>query len=159
MSILFLNLAPTTPLPTQKLNVYSILKNCPEAVHCMTTCNHGYSLETRSGDHCPTCSCNRGTCTVSTVFAACYFSTKRVDTNSLNKLFPTWASKPTVIIFPINKIYLYITVDVALLQCPAAMTCQRGCKVGYRCGTDGCPGCQCVHPTGTWYLYLFCYYR
>lgn len=86
---------PTTPAP--KPNVYSVLQNCPQAVHCMTSCSHGYSMATSPGEACPRCTCNQ--------------------------------------------------VSVSNVQCVTPLSCPRGCSVGYKCGTDGCPVCDCINPT------------
>ncbi|XP_021358687.1 spore coat protein SP96-like [Mizuhopecten yessoensis] len=88
--------APTTPAPTTRPGVYSVLQNCPAAVHCMTSCSHGYSMVTRPGEACPICTCN--------------------------------------------------TVTVSNVECATPLSCPRGCKVGYKCGTDGCPVCECIRP-------------
>lgn len=45
--------APTKP------GIYSVLKHCPDTVHCMTTCRNGYILDGGSTG-CPGCSCNQG---------------------------------------------------------------------------------------------------
>ena len=49
--------APTV-VPT-KPGIYSVLKHCPDTVHCMTTCRNGYILDGGSTG-CPRCSCNQG---------------------------------------------------------------------------------------------------
>ncbi|XP_061185101.1 uncharacterized protein LOC133193148 [Saccostrea echinata] len=82
---------------TSKPNVYSILKNCPEAVHCMLNCRTGYALQSIPGQECPHCACH--------------------------------------------------TVAVQTLVCTTALSCPRGCLLGYRNGGSGCPTCSCVIPS------------
>lgn len=37
--------------------------------------------------------------------------------------------------------------QIVTLTCPS-LVCSYGCSVGYKCGTDGCPTCDCAIPSG-----------
>lgn len=50
----------SSAIVTSKPNVYTILKNCPEAIHCMVNCKTGYALRTGPGSECPQCLCQTG---------------------------------------------------------------------------------------------------
>ena len=32
------------------------------------------------------------------------------------------------------------------VKCSSKLSCSSGCNVGYKCGTDGCPTCDCIKP-------------
>ena len=56
---LFAFVAPTTPAPvTKKTNVYDLLHDCPDVIHCMINCKTSYDLQTIPGHKCPLCKCN-----------------------------------------------------------------------------------------------------
>jgi len=54
--VLFYTAPTVAPI---KPGIYSVLKHCPDTVHCMTTCKNGYTLDGESTG-CPRCSCNQG---------------------------------------------------------------------------------------------------
>ena len=58
------------------------------------------------------------------------------------------------VVQPPKKQYVYTTQVqtykpvVNTFTCTSSFNCQNGCNVGYKCGTDGCPICECIHPQG-----------
>ncbi|KAK3094764.1 hypothetical protein FSP39_005918 [Pinctada imbricata] len=48
---------------------------------------------------------------------------------------------------PPKQQVVYTVATVYQVKCPE-MSCAYGCKVGYKCGTDGCPTCECALPNG-----------
>ena len=64
---LFTAFTPPPPTPAPKSDFLSVLRTCPDAVHCMKTCPNGYTLTRDATQTCPVCSCNRGNPTQHTV--------------------------------------------------------------------------------------------
>ncbi|XP_053372946.1 uncharacterized protein LOC123560645 [Mercenaria mercenaria] len=111
-------------------------KQCAATLLCTSTCDK-YVLGSTSSSGCRTCSCP---------------SSHHVSTMEKPYVPPI-----EIAVEPPPEKYQY-PVEYAIeppeytkqiqtysLTC-AAHSCNSGCTFGYKCGRDGCPSCECIHP-------------
>ena len=55
---------------------------------------------------------------------------------------------PVVGVLTVKEIHTTTSVT-----CPAALTCPKSCSLGYKCGADGCPICECLIEVHTGKVY------
>ncbi|XP_063437143.1 uncharacterized protein LOC134718497 [Mytilus trossulus] len=95
-------------------------KECTALKLCIQSCDTGYQLGAVQTDGCRECFCP--------------------------------PKKQYVYVQPQVQQYVYTTQVqtyrpiVNTFTCTSSFNCQYGCNVGYKCGTDGCPICECIHP-------------
>lgn len=53
--------------------------------------------------------------------------------------------RPMPSVFVISATRVQLVYEV---KCSQALSCSRGCSVGYKCSKDGCPTCDCIEPQG-----------
>ncbi|XP_052254828.1 spore coat protein SP87-like isoform X2 [Dreissena polymorpha] len=92
-------------------------KECTHTAHCMRTCESGYTMQTTDGHGCPECAC--------------------IQVERPYEYPIEIAVEP-----PPERQYIQ-TYEVTC----RAHSCSAGCTVGYKCGSDGCPSCECIHPS------------
>ena len=44
--------------------------------------------------------------------------------------------------------FIFFKVGFVTLNCKSALSCAKGCQLGYKCGAEGCPTCACVEAKG-----------
>lgn len=54
-----------------------------------------------------------------------------------------------VIFYEINDVFTVVGLTVVEVikqpvRCTTAFSCPSSCELGYKCGSDGCPTCQCL---------------
>ncbi|XP_052096528.1 keratin, type I cytoskeletal 9-like [Mytilus californianus] len=102
-------------------------KECTALKLCMQSCDTGYQLGAVQTDGCHKCFCPP-------------------------KKTYVYVQPQVQVVQPPKKQYVYTTQvqtykPVAnTFTCTSSFSCQYGCNVGYKCGTDGCPICECIHP-------------
>lgn len=94
-------------------------KECTHTAHCMSNCETGYSMSTTDTHGCPMCSC--------------------VQVERPYQYPIEIAVEP-----PPERTPQY-TYTLSM-SCPSTFSCSTACSVGYKCGADKCPTCECIHP-------------
>ncbi|XP_052096537.1 cysteine-rich motor neuron 1 protein-like isoform X2 [Mytilus californianus] len=136
---------PPTPAPTMTA-MKNILSCTERTVHCMKSCKHGYHMLSSVNGECPRCSCLPPPTSAPTpkpgiysVLRQCPETVHCMTTCSTGYSLEGGSSgcpKCTC-----NQ------AQVVAFMCNSALSCPRGCQLGYKCGDNGCPTCSCVEAT------------
>nr|XP_022303453.1 uncharacterized protein LOC111111017 isoform X2 [Crassostrea virginica] len=125
-------------------NVYNVLKNCPEAIHCMINCKTGYALQTVPESSCPQCTCQAAS--VQTLRCSAALSCRQgcvLGYKNGNNGCPSCSCVVPSEVGLTTHTAIYVTSSI---RCNAHFSCSQPCPFGYRSGDNSCPTCQCLVP-------------
>ncbi|KAL3884775.1 hypothetical protein ACJMK2_024879, partial [Sinanodonta woodiana] len=137
---------PTTPSPTREPDFLTLMRNCPETVHCMKNCKNGYTLEAYQTGSCPACRCH----TATTFVLLCEEQLYCPQGCSVGYKCDETSGCPTCTCIKPSETKLEVHVETTIIQsvvqCGAKFSCAERCSFGYKTGSNGCPTCACLEP-------------
>ncbi|XP_071140947.1 cysteine-rich motor neuron 1 protein-like [Mytilus edulis] len=133
---------PPTPAPTVAATK-NILSCTERTIHCMKSCKHGYHMLSSLNSDCPRCNCLPPPTSAPTPTPGIYSVLRQCPETvhcmtSCSKGYSLEGGSSGCPKCSCNQ------AQVITLMCTAALSCPRGCQLGYKCGNDGCPTCSCV---------------
>lgn len=143
---------PMTPSPpphrtTPKANFISVIRLCPDAVHCMKSCIHGYTLTSShsNDDDCPVCTCNEEPKLV----LLCEQPLSCQKGCSVGFRCDDVGCPTCSCVLPSETVLhgeVLTTITEAALSCNPRFSCVNRCSFGYKTSDNGCPSCVCLSP-------------
>ncbi|XP_069102510.1 uncharacterized protein [Argopecten irradians] len=111
-------------------------KDCSATKLCISMCAGSYSLGPEGPDGCQSCTCdNKNPSSSGSSGSSVGFTTSSTSVTGGAYMAMTSIGQQQ---------QQQVVTEVV---CPSTLTCTSTCSVGYTCGTDGCPTCECIHPS------------
>ncbi|KAL3884747.1 hypothetical protein ACJMK2_024856 [Sinanodonta woodiana] len=137
---------PTTPSPTREPDFLTLMRNCPETVHCMKNCKNGYTLEAYQTGSCPACRCHTATTFVllceEQLYCpqGCSVGYKCDETSRLSNVYVHKTIRQNWRCMWKQPLYSQSS------SVGQKFSCAERCSFGYKTGSNGCPTCACLEP-------------
>ncbi|KAH3711938.1 hypothetical protein DPMN_071614 [Dreissena polymorpha] len=135
----------TPPPPTEKPDFVSVMRVCPDAVHCMKTCAAGYTLTAPHERECPVCTCNKEP----KVLLLCEKPLSCPNGCTVGYRCDEIGCPTCTCVAPEEttlRVQVQTVITQAALECNPHFSCVDKCQFGYKTGSNGCPTCLCLQP-------------